>query len=484
MSSPVTETAATAVPVAARPKRQLVTMFAALALLSGACGSATQTPTWTLAPATASTAPSTSEPAATASPAPSPLALQPVTKVADTGAYAASVSLAALGDRVWLVWGEYDESTEMADAFLASSDDGGRTFSAPRNITNHGGIEEPQIAVTADGTLFMSAIEWAAEPSIGEFYPAWVQVFRSDDGGDTWQRKGRAPGPGDPQINLWLPSLAVTADGTDVLVTWNDTTPPEQTPEGTPGRIEGTLAIPRWASTSADGGATFEAPQPAALATCDCCGAEPFFVGDEASVAYRAIDSIEGDTDERDIWIGRRDADAWTTPIEVHDDGYELDHAGCPTSGPGVAVDGDRVTVGWWTGAEGRTGYWLARGTLDGFDTPISVYATDDRIGDVRVATAGDRAVMLVAVVGTHSGHEMASPSPTATAAPAGQAAHGLMVFVVGDEGEALHDPAMQVPTEWGPRYYDAATTTTGVVMAWVQPRDGGVSVLTRRIAP
>ncbi len=448
-------------------------------------------PAWTFGPGaepSGSSAALTPSPGAEQSPVQSTplapeLALQPITNVADTGAYASSVSLAALGDRVWLAWGEYNETTELADAFLAVSEDGGRTFTAPRNITNHGGIEEPQLAVTADGTLFMSAIEWAAEPTVGEFYPAWVQVFRSDDGGDTWQRAGRAPGPSAPQVNLWLPAIAVSPDGLRVLVTWNDTTPPEQVVEGTPGKVEGTLAIPRWASMSTDGGRTFEAPQPAALATCDCCGAEPFFVGDEASVAYRAIDSIEGDTDERDIWLARRAADDWADPVEVHDDGYELGHDGCPTSGPGVAVSGEQVTVGWWTGAEGRTGYWLARGTLDQFPAPVSVYATDDRIGDVRVARAGQQAVMAVAVQGTHSGHAMASPAPSAPATTA-PATHGLMVFAVTDESEALHDPDMHVPTEFGPRYYDLATAPGGALLAWVQPRTGGVAVLVRRVAP
>ena len=60
---------------------------------------------------------------------------------------------------------------------------------------------------------------------------------------------------------------------------------------------------------------------------------------------------------------------------------------GCPASGPGVAGAAGTLHAAWWTGAEGRRGWWYARGdSPTSFDEPVRLDADYSITYAVRLA--------------------------------------------------------------------------------------------------
>jgi hypothetical protein len=320
----------------------------------------------------------------------------PVT-VTETSMVLSTPSVAALGDRVWVAWDEYDPSTQAAYAYVAASDDRGGTFSAPVRVSDDPAAENPDLAVDGDGNLVLAHLSWAAQ-DVNGFWPAWIVVHRSEDGGATWHRAGQAPSA---EVTWFQPApgsltLSVSDSGSGVLVSWVDLAPPGVVPEDHPTKVTGTESTPVWFARSADGGATFAAPEPAVGSSCSCCRPHAAFVGERAAIAYRDLTFIDASTDERDPAVALQAADgAWDDPIVVHDDGYQLPFAGCPASGPGIDADGETMLVAWYTGADDRGRIQVASGTeAAGFAPPIELAETPVTY-DLQVAAEPDHAAVL-----------------------------------------------------------------------------------------
>lgn len=99
-------------------------------------------------------------------------------------------------------------------------------------------------------------------------------------------------------------------------------------------------------ATRIDAHGRLETDGPVDTKTCSCCQTSSARLGDGTLVvAYR--DRTEAEI--RDISIVRLIDDAWTDPINVHPDGWEI--SGCPVNGPAVAAQGDRIAVAWFTAA-------------------------------------------------------------------------------------------------------------------------------------
>ena len=390
--------------------------------------------------------------------------------VTDTTAVTGTPTAVVDGDRVLVAWGEYDEKTQSADAFVATSDDHGATFSAPRNVTNHGGVEGPQVAAAADGTLFMAALQWADAPVVDDFYPAWVRVYRSTDKGRTWKTLGRTPGPAEMHVNPYLVSIAVSDDGAGVLVSWQDATPPERMPEGVPTEVEGTMAAPVWASVSADGGTTFGPPEAAAPSSCKCCGARPFFRAQTPSIAYRAVRFIGGGKDQRNIAVVEHVDGGWRDPVELRDDEFTLEAQGCPASGPGVSVEGERLTTAWWTGGTGREGFWIASGTPTAMEEPRPILREGLQLGDLTTVRLPSGANLVVLSTVEEAGHDHGGGGD---AGEAKEKMRMLRTFVEADGTSAeLEDGAVEIPMGLSPMEYSAAPTTDGAALTWIE-QDG-----------
>lgn len=100
-------------------------------------------------------------------------------------------------------------------------------------------------------------------------------------------------------------------------------------------------------ATQLDAGGEPKSDGPVDTRTCSCCQTSSARLGDGSLVvAYR--DRTEAEI--RDISIVRLIDDAWTDPVNVHPDGWEI--SGCPVNGPAVAAQGDRVAVAWFTAAD------------------------------------------------------------------------------------------------------------------------------------
>jgi hypothetical protein len=103
--------------------------------------------------------------------------------------------------------------------------------------------------------------------------------------------------------------------------------------------------------------------------TCSCCNVATAFAGGRRIVVYR--DHAPGEV--RDISIVRWVGPGWTQPTPVHADGWVI--PGCPTNGPAVSADGDRVAVAWFTAA-GETPHVRVALSTDGgasFGPPTDV---------------------------------------------------------------------------------------------------------------
>jgi hypothetical protein len=76
---------------------------------------------------------------------------------------------------------------------------------------------------------------------------------------------------------------------------------------------------------------------------CDCCQTSAARAGNTVLVAYRD----RSDKEIRDTSISRFVNGAWSAPVTVHADGWEIN--GCPVNGPVVVANGEAAAVSWFT---------------------------------------------------------------------------------------------------------------------------------------
>lgn len=119
-----------------------------------------------------------------------------------------SYDLLAAGPRVYVAWTEYD-----GPLWLASSADGGRSFTKPRHLfgDDRSPTRGPSLALGSDGTLHLA---W----TVGDDDAADIHVARSIDAGATWTEPAivaRTPAYSDS------PKLAMDDAGT-LHVAWAD----------------------------------------------------------------------------------------------------------------------------------------------------------------------------------------------------------------------------------------------------------------------
>ena len=108
---------------------------------------------------------------------------------------------------------------------------------------------------------------------------------------------------------------------------------------------------------------------PLDTSTCDCCTTSSAVTDRGVVVVYRG----RGDGEIRDTRIVRFDGQRWTSPRDVHADGWKI--AGCPVNGPMAVADGATVWVAWYTEAGGMPELRAARSddAGDTFGTPVTL---------------------------------------------------------------------------------------------------------------
>ena len=188
-----------------------------------------------------------------------------------------------------------------------------------------------------------------------------VRTAVSRDGGATWSAPWTPHEDATPTEHGFV-SIWPEADGAWSLV-WLDG---RQYAEGPHGAATDEMTI-RARTVAADG-----TPGPEAVLdhrACDCCQTDVAMTSRGPAVVYR--DRTDGEI--RDIYLSRRDGDAWTPGHPVHDDGWEI--GGCPVNGPAMDAAGSDVVVAWFTGAREEPRVQVAFSGDDGdtFSPPVRV---------------------------------------------------------------------------------------------------------------
>ena len=293
-----------------------------------------------------------------------------------------TIDSSADGSVVAVGWYEYDEESGVERALVSTSTDGGVRFGDPVVVAEPA-IEFPAVQVLDDGTILVGAVTYAIDELLVEddplSWPGWPVIYRSTDGGQSFSLMADLRETvGDRVLTGGMPSsLAASGDGSTIVFAFQDKTPPEAVAEGEPARVDGTNAMPTFAVVSTDGGTTFAPPQVAAPSTCGCCQSSAFTADGRPGVAMRLLEPVTDLTNERNPGINVGDAGGRLGEAStIHDDEYVMTLDGCPASGPGVVEADGELLAAWWTGEDGREGWWFARGTLDGqFGEPIELEA-------------------------------------------------------------------------------------------------------------
>jgi hypothetical protein len=140
-------------------------------------------------------------------------------QVLDKPWIAADVSgVSPFSGRIYVTWFEYEGAGAFTETFVASSDDGGHTWSDPVSITEDQPINGPQIIIEADGALTVVYFTYTGD---------LIRAVRSDDGGLTWSEPATVAGtefahiPGQ-RTGEDLPSATIDPVTQTMHVVWQD----------------------------------------------------------------------------------------------------------------------------------------------------------------------------------------------------------------------------------------------------------------------
>ena len=222
-----------------------------------------------------------------------------------------------------------------------------RTIVANRSFFRHP-AEIPSMVGLADGTL---VAEWIENGKDGE--SEFVNVSTSKDG-VKWSapqiaHKNRA------EAQHGLASM-IASGPNEVSILWLQALMGEDNPAALMRTVVG-----------ADGKEIREEQLDADV--CTCCPTSVVKTNKGLLVAYR--DHTTGDI--RDIAVTRFENGKWTQTKNVYPDKWKID--ACPTNAATAAAQGDRVAIGWYTGADDKPKVQLVFSTDGGatFTKPVSL---------------------------------------------------------------------------------------------------------------
>ncbi len=134
-----------------------------------------------------------------------------IENISNSGA-AAQAQVAAAGNNVYVAWS--DGKSGNRDIYISSSSDGGESFGTAINLSNNAGIsDQPQIAATDDGRIY---VVW--RDSISESTEILLRASGNEGNefGSVKNLSNNDGSSGNPEI---------AASGSSVYVTWTDNTP-------------------------------------------------------------------------------------------------------------------------------------------------------------------------------------------------------------------------------------------------------------------
>jgi hypothetical protein len=282
---------------------------------------------------------------------------------------------------LWLAW--------MAGGYVsvANSKDGGRSFSAPVQVTKErlnldwGPDARPKIAIDRNGGIALAFSIFRDKAFNGQ-----VLATRSADGGKAFAEPRPITASNESQR---FEALALDADGT-VFGAWLDKR--NRVPAQQRGQKYDGAGL--FFASSRDGGATYSESRLAQDNTCECCRLGLAFAGPgRPVVVFRNI--FEGGVRDHAV-VAFSDL---ATPGEVHRisrDDWQI--AACPHHGPSLSISPDGTYhVAWYTNGKVRKGLFYARSQDGGrtFSEPIPI-GRPDRNPTRPYVIAGPRETAMV----------------------------------------------------------------------------------------
>ena len=297
--------------------------------------------------------------------------------------------------------------------------------------------DTPHVIALDDGTLWA---HWLRRNGSGT-YDYGIALVRSGDGGATWSPPIRVE-PEGAKNDYGFVSMWAQAPGT-LGIAWLDSRQkPAASVDAHSGHAHddhgsGRMML-RAATFAADGRRSTEGPLD--LSTCDCCTTAVAQTARGPVVVYRG----RSDGEIRDTRLVRFENDAWTTPRDVHRDGWKF--AGCPVNGPAVAARGDAVWVAWYTEADGQPSLRLARSRDSGdtFAAPRAIAEGEGVLGRAALAVDGAQ-VWLAWLEERNGGREGQQLWLARIDARSGQVTDRQVVADLAARGRASGLPRLQV---------------------------------------
>lgn len=296
--------------------------------------------------------------------------------------------------RLLLSWISRLEGRRNALQFVAMADDG-HWQSAARTVVVGNTLmanwaNTPHIAQTADGALWIQFMQQRGGGHAGD-----VALSRSTDGGFNWASPIAVNDDGVEAEHGFAALWPASRD--TIGVAWLDGRDnAEGGMHGAGDAMKGAHAMPgdgRTALRAAVFDMNLQRGGEAVVdaKTCDCCQTAIAATSRGPLLVYRD----RGDREIRDIAAVRYDGKAWSKPVPVHADGWEV--PGCPVNGPAVAADGDAALVAWYTEAGGRPSVRIARSADagDSFAAPVTLDEGEAVQGRVALALDAKQAWIL-----------------------------------------------------------------------------------------
>lgn len=243
---------------------------------------------------------------------------------------------------------------------LARFNDAGQMQGEPARVNPEAGMatawrgDPPTVAASTDGVVYVG---WTArgEPSSANADELYLSASR--DGGRSFAAPVKVNDDQRPALH-GMHSLAVAPDGR-VYLAWLDernvTQPrPSEMAEGH--HMESNREL--FTAYSTDGGRTFSPNRRVAADACPCCKtALAVGPGRRLYVSWRQV--LPGDFRHIAVASSEDGGETYSQPLIVSDDRWQI--AGCPVSGPALAVGTDgALRVLWYSeGQAGEAGlYW------------------------------------------------------------------------------------------------------------------------------
>ena len=281
------------------------------------------------------------------------------TTLAVEGRTNANPSVAAAGKFVVVAWS--GALVKSMDIYLATSNDGGQTFSAPVQVNavdgdaRVNGEMPPRLAlVPRRGKTPEIVVVWTAKNAT-----SWaIQSARSVDGGHTFGPATAVPGSDGPGARGWE-SVAMDDKG-HVYAMWLDhraiVAADAGRPHTMPAAGSAPAPMPKQDPTERAGLSNLyfasldgSSAQSITNSVCYCCKTSLATAGNNVYAVWRHV--YPGSIRDMAFTISTDRGHTFAAPVRISEDHWQID--GCPDNGPAIAVDGKRrAHVVWPTAAD------------------------------------------------------------------------------------------------------------------------------------